>query len=80
MDKNFSAEVEISAPFNWGITDSVFGQDIKIELKGYAKDEKTEPGTGIISGVYSHKDGLLFMNCTVSGSLPDFLYIYISGK
>ncbi len=78
LDKNFKAEIEITAPYDWGITDSVFGQDITLEMKGYTKDMKNIIET--VNGPYSHEKGILRRNCSLSATIPDILYIYVTEK
>lgn len=78
LHENFKADIEILVPYSWGITDTVFGQDIKVELKGYTKDMKTVTET--VNGTYSHEKDILQKNCSLSGTIPDMLYIYISEK
>lgn len=76
IDKNFTAEIEISAPCVWWFTDFITGPDINIELKGFSKEYKKEIKT--LNGKYSHKDGILYRKCTLTDTLPDILEIIVN--
>ncbi|MBN1498619.1 MAG: hypothetical protein JW982_00555 [Spirochaetes bacterium] len=75
-DINFTAEITISVPYKWGISDYITGSDINLELNGLFKDStrKNIP----FNGINSHKKGILVKKYILTDILPDFLNISIN--
>jgi hypothetical protein len=78
IDKNFTAEIEISAPCVWWFTDFITGPDVNIELKGFSKVYNSE--IKILNGKYSHKDDILYRKCALTETYPDILEIIVNEK
>jgi len=75
LDKNFSADITLSVPYDYWIMDSVFGPDIDLNCHLFMGNEER---IDLQQGKIIHKDNYLIRNFRIKDTLPDYFLVSVS--